>query len=67
MATSSITANFHTDDPMVANKIVCALFAPTTPAQPHERECYEVKQTPEECRAFFSHLVKKARAMTAAQ
>ena len=31
MATSSITANFYTDDPKAANKIVHALFSDVKP------------------------------------
>ena len=32
MATSSITANFYTDDPKAANAIVRALFTPVKPS-----------------------------------
>ena len=32
MATSSITANFYTDDPKAANKIVHALFTNVKPS-----------------------------------
>ena len=32
MATSSITANFYTDDPKAANKIVRALFTDVKPS-----------------------------------
>lgn len=57
MATSSITANFYTDDPKAANKIVHALFtyAPT-PRKLPKRTCYEVKRTPAGDRAFFERV-----------
>lgn len=66
MATSSITANFYTDDPTAANKIVHALFTPArTPQRMPKRRCFEVKRTPAGERAFFKRLVKKAQLMKA--
>ena len=43
MATSSITANFYTDDPKAANAIVRALFSdvPRTPLGMEEKRRYE--------------------------
>ena len=62
MATSSITANFYTDDPKAANKIVHALFtpAPTSQRMP-KRHCYEVKRTPAGDRAFFERVRRNLR------
>ena len=66
MATSSITANFYTDDPKAANAIVRALFTVSAPTRRTPmRTCYEVKHTPAGDRAFFRRLVKKANAMKA--
>ena len=60
MATSSITANFYTDDPKAANKIVHALFS-DSPAQririPRVRS--EVKHTPTGDKLFFDRLRRK--------
>ena len=60
MATSSITANFYTDDPKAANNIVRALFTnvPSSPLPPSLRP-HEFK-TEAAKRAFFQRLVKKA-------
>ena len=64
MATSSITANFHTDDPKAANAIVHALFSDTSPTRrPAKRRCRETRRTPAGDRAFFRQLAQKARAM----
>lgn len=66
MATSSITANFYTDDPKAANAIVRALFTISAPTRRMPmRTCYEVKHTPAGDRAFFRQLVKKAKSMKA--
>ena len=61
MATSSITANFYTDDPKAANAIVHALFtdAPSTVRCPVERQYVVVQHTPAQERAFFKRLQKK--------
>lgn len=54
MATSSITANFHTDDPKAANAIVRALFSSAPSAwQMPERTRSEARHTPSDDRAFF--------------
>lgn len=62
MATSSITANFHTDDPKAANAIVHALF---TIQKPLPRKplctCHEVKRTPAGDRAFFERVRRHLR------
>ena len=61
MATSSITANFYTDDPKAANKIVRALFTnvPSSPLppslKPHEFKTEEAK------RAFLLMALRRAR------
>ena len=60
MATSSITANFYTDDPKAANKIVRALFTnvPSSPLppsmKPHEFKTEEAK------RAFLLRALRRA-------
>lgn len=47
MATSSITANFYTDDPKAANAIVHALFTETSsPRKMPPRVRFEVKHSP---------------------
>lgn len=54
MATSSITANFHTDDPKTANAIVHTLFTETSSQRrmpPRSR--FEVKHAPADDKAFF--------------
>ena len=57
MATSSITANFYTDDPKAANAIVHALFTQTSARRKRpQRNCYEVKHTPAGDRAFFERV-----------
>ena len=60
MATSSITANFFTDDPKAANKIVHALFS-ESPALHRRvpRVRSEVKHTPASDKAFFERLRRK--------
>ena len=66
MATSSITANFYTDDPKAANAIVHALFTQTPPSRLRpKRSCREVVRTPAGERAFFKALIKKAQEMKA--
>ena len=66
MATSSITANFHTDDPKAANAIVHALFSDAQPTRrPAKRRCRETRRTPAGDRAFFRQLAQKAQAMKA--
>ena len=60
MATSSITANFYTDDPKAANKIVHALFSDSSVNRrrvPRVRS--EVKHTPAGDKAFFERLRRK--------
>jgi hypothetical protein len=66
MATSSITAHFHTDDPKAANAIVRALFTTTRQKRRTiKRTCHEVKRTAAGDHAFFRSLVKKANSMKA--
>ena len=62
MATSSITANFHTDDPKAANAIVRAMFTNVKPSPlPQQKvEIVEFK-TPAEERAFLLKAVRRAR------
>ena len=61
MATSSITANFYTDDPKAANAIVRALFTDvpaTVPARQKSR--YRVaKRTTAREDAFFAAMKRK--------
>jgi hypothetical protein len=60
MATSSITANFYTDDPKAANAIVHALFTETSsPRRMPPRTRFEVKHTPAGDKAFFERLRSK--------
>ena len=62
MATSSITANFYTDDPKAANAIVHALFTRTPPSRrrrPRGR-VVEFASKEEEC-AFMKKALKRAR------
>ena len=60
MATSSITANFYTDDPKAANAIVHALFTETSsPRRMPPRSRFEVKHTPAGDKAFFERLKSK--------
>ena len=62
MATSSITANFHTDDPKAANAIVHALFTRTPPARKvRTRTRREAKHTPAGDRAFFERVKRRIR------
>lgn len=62
MATSSITANFYTDDPKAANAIVRALFtqAKASPRQPSARVMR--KRTPAQERAAWSRLDRAVAA-----
>ena len=63
MATSSITANFYTDDPKAANKIVHALFSDSSVKRrrvPRVRS--EVKHTPAGDKAFFERLRRKVES-----
>ena len=63
MATSSITANFHTDDPKAANAIVHALFTMAKPSsRVPMRTCHEVKRTPASDRAFFERVKRRLRS-----
>ena len=60
MATSSITANFYTDDPKAANAIVHALFTETSsPRKMPPRVRFEVKHSPSSDKAFFERLRSK--------
>ena len=60
MATSSITANFYTDDPKAANAIVHALFTETSSQRKRpSRVRYEVKHSPSSDKAFFERLRSK--------
>lgn len=59
MATSSITANFHTDDPKAANKFVRALFTNQQPQSNLPTAAGLVKHyTPAQERAFWSRFKK---------
>ena len=62
MATSSITANFYTDDPKAANNIVRALFTNVKPS-PLPRQTVKVVEfkTAAERRAFLLKAVRRAR------
>lgn len=62
MATSSITANFHTDDPKAANAIVHALFTNVSPSplSPKPVEVVEFK-TEAAKQAFMERIVRRAR------
>ena len=62
MATSSITANFYTDDPKAANNIVRALFTNVKPSPlPSQKvEIVEFK-TAAERRAFLLKVARRAR------
>lgn len=61
MATSSITANFHTDDPKAANAIVHALFTNVKPSNlPPSLKPYEFK-TEAAKRAFLLKAFRRAR------
>ena len=67
MATSSITANFYTDDPRAANKIVHALFTRTLASRElPKRTCHEVKRTPAGDRAFFERVRRNLRVCQSA-
>lgn len=65
MATSSITANFHTDDPKAANAIVHALFTRTPPSHRHRPKVkiVEFKSKAEE-KAFFEKVHARALECT---
>ena len=62
MATSSITANFYTDDPKAANAIVHALFT-NVKLSPRPRRTVRVVEfkTEAEKRAFMRKVVQRAR------
>ena len=62
MATSSITANFHTDDPKAANAIVHALFTKTPPSRRRRSRVQVVEfKSAAEKRAFFKKALSRAR------
>ena len=63
MATSSITANFYTDDPKAANMFVRALFTNVKPS-PLPTQKVEVVEFKTEAakRAFLMKAVRMARA-----
>ena len=65
MATSSITANFYTDDPKAANAIVRALFTNVKPS-PLPRQTVRVVEfkTPASKLAFFKKVHARAMACT---
>lgn len=66
MATSSITANFFTDDPKAANAIVHALFTNVKPSPRLPTMVGRTKRyTPAGERAFFKRLAAKAHSMKA--
>jgi hypothetical protein len=59
MATSSITANFYTDDPKAANKIVHALFTNVKPSSRLPTAVNpERKYTPAQERVFWRRFEK---------
>lgn len=59
MATSSITANFYTDDPKAANKIVHALFTNVKPSFQTNRSVRVVGfKSDADKRAFFEKVHK---------
>ena len=59
MATSSITANFYTDDPKAANAIVRALFTQVKPSPKVPTAVGMVKQyTPAQENAFWKRFAK---------
>jgi len=61
MASSSITANFYTDDPKAANAIVRALFTNVKPSNlPPSLKPYEFK-TEAEKREFLLKALRRAR------
>ena len=61
MATSSITANFYTDDPKAANKIIHALFTRTPPSRRSgPTVIVEQYKSEAEKRAFMLRAVKRA-------
>ena len=61
MATSSITANFYTDDPKAANSIVRALFTdvPATVPTRHKGLYRVAKRTSARENAFFAAMKRK--------
>jgi hypothetical protein len=62
MATSSITANFHTDDPKAANAIVHALFTRTPPSRRRRPKVKIGGFTSEaEKRAFMQKALERSR------
>jgi len=62
MATSSITANFYTDDPKAANRFVRTLFTNVKPS-PLPRQTVGIVEfkTAAEKRAFLLKAVRRAR------
>ena len=62
MATSSITANFYTDDPKAANAIVHALFTNVKPSPLPRRRVKIVRFRNDAAkRAFIEKVAKRAR------
>lgn len=61
MATSSITANFYTDDPKAANAIVHALLTdvPATVPTRHKSLYRVAKRMPARENAFFAAMKRK--------
>ena len=63
MATSSITANFYTDDPKAANAIVHALFTQTEPSRDLPLGSpVHVHRTVAQRQAFFKKAHERATA-----
>lgn len=62
MATSSITANFYTDDPKAANEIIHALFTRTTSSQ-HRQPKVEIVEfnSVDERKAFIRKALNRVR------
>ena len=58
MATSSITANFYTDDPKAANAIVHALFTVTKPNPKLPTSRPATKRTPAQERSYWRRMDK---------
>ena len=62
MATSSITANFYTDDPKAANAIVHALFSNVRPSTKLPTAAGTAKKyTPSQERSFWRRFEKAHR------
>lgn len=67
MATSSITANFYTDDPKVANRFVRTLFTNVKPSPKLPTAADSVKRyTPAQERAFWRRFEKAHGLMSRA-